>query len=160
MCAVISYKNLTHPPYWNHCQFSISHFQCQPLLSKYNRICEDSFLPLHIQVSLLSRAKSHWLLMDLSMGQKLGLKWHELITWQMKNWFLKHNTVLNSQLLLKGTYLPHLLLGSPTNPGAHVQNGFPVSNTTSHIVLVTLQTSRSQGSIREETSNQDISWKL
>ena len=72
----------------------------------------------------------------------------------------KYNMVLNSQLLWKGTYLPHLLLGSPTNPGAHVQNGFPVSNTTSHIVFVTLQTSRSQGSIREETRNKDISWKM
>ena len=43
-------------------------------------------------------------------------------------------------------------------PGAQAQNGVPVSNTTWHTVLVTLQTSRSQGSISEkkETGTRDM----
>ena len=43
-------------------------------------------------------------------------------------------------------------------PGAQAQNGIPVSNTTWHTVLVTLQTSRSQGSISEknETGTRDM----
>ena len=28
--AVMFHKNLTHPPYWNHWQYPISHFQFQP----------------------------------------------------------------------------------------------------------------------------------
>ena len=73
------YEMLTYLPYQNHRQFSISHFQCQPLLSRCNLNLLDSFVLLHILVSLLSRAKSHWLLVDLSMGH---LKWHKLITLQ------------------------------------------------------------------------------
>ena len=83
--AVMWYEMLTHSPYQNHRQFSISHFQCQPLLSRCNRNLLDSFLLLHIPVSLLSRAKSHWLLVDLSMGH---LKWHKLITLQNELWSL------------------------------------------------------------------------
>ena len=50
------------------------------------------------------------------------------------------------------------MAGSPMYPGAQAQNGIPVSNTTWHTVLVTLQTSRSQGSISEknDTSNRDM----
>ena len=48
--------------------------------------------------------------------------------------------------------------GSPMYPGAQAQNGVPVSNTTWHTVLVTLQTSRSQGSISEknDTGTRDM----
>ena len=42
------------------------------------------------------------------------------------------------------------MAGSPMYPGAQAQNGIPVSNTTWHTVLVTLQTSRSHGSISEK----------
>ena len=43
-------------------------------------------------------------------------------------------------------YLPHLTLGSPLNPEAQAQNGFPVPNTTLHTELVPLHVNLSQGS--------------
>ena len=43
-------------------------------------------------------------------------------------------------------YLPHLTLGSPLNPEAQAQNGFPVPSTTLHIALVPLHVNSSQGS--------------
>ena len=50
------------------------------------------------------------------------------------------------------------MAGSPMYPGAQAQNGIPVSNTTWHTVLVTLQTSLSQGSISEknDTGTRDM----
>ena len=93
--AVMWYEMLTYLPYQNHRQFSISHFQCQPLLSRCNLNLLDNFLHLHILVSLLSRAKSHWLLVDLSMGH---LKWHKLIMWQMYKWYLILNLMAHHKI--------------------------------------------------------------
>ena len=45
------------------------------------------------------------------------------------------------------SYLPHSTLGSPLNPEAHAQNGFPVPNTTLHTELVPLHVNSSQGSV-------------
>ena len=54
--------------------------------------------------------------------------------------------MLRLSILIDIYYVPHLTEGSPVNPLAHAQNGFPVSYTTSQTAFDPLQMILSHGS--------------